>query len=153
MPASSSNRRNHPPSKANESAEDFVEVEPKRKPRSKQKGADSAAAKNKKQQPKEGTAAAAPPIEASAVSIDEGLQPCPLCGKQFSRTQQQQRTSHLKSCGASKGLTAGQLVKVRQLEERQAEERKALGLPAVPPKILAGGEIKVDWVGDEEIWG
>ena len=137
MPASSSNRKKAPPSRANESAEDFVEVEPKRKPRPTQRGGDSAAAvRHKKLQPQQG--AAIGPNLAASLDVVDGLPDCPICGKRFSRPQQQQRTSHLKSCGASRGLSAGQLVKVRQLEERQAEERKALGLPAVPPKIAPG---------------
>ena len=136
MPASSSSRKNVQPSKANESAEDFVEVEPKGKPRPRQRGGDSAAVRNKKQQPPRSTSGL---DVAPSSDVFDGLPDCPICGKKFSRSQPQQRTSHLKSCGASRGLSAGQLVKVRQLEERQAEERKALGLPAVPPKMSPGG--------------
>ena len=138
MPASYSTRKNVPTSKANESAEDFVDVEPKRKPRHNQKGGESTTVRNKKPRLPQQQDTVGPRV-ASPSDVAEGLPDCPLCGKQFSRAQQQQRTSHLKSCGASRGLSAGQLVRVRQLEERQAEERKALGLPAVPPKISPGG--------------
>jgi hypothetical protein len=44
------------------------------------------------------------------------------------------RAHHLKNCGTSRGLSTEQLLKIRLLEEKQAEERVALGLPALPQK-------------------
>ena len=71
-----------------------------------------------------------------AVLVDQSapLPDCPLCGKSFSGTTARAmttRNSHLKACGLKRGLDTEKLLKIRQLEEKQAEERVALGLPAV----------------------
>ncbi|KAK4323755.1 hypothetical protein Pmani_005572 [Petrolisthes manimaculis] len=56
--------------------------------------------------------------------------PCPVCFKSFkSRVQ---RISHMKSCAHSHGMTVEQLLLAIRLVEKQAEERSALGLPALP---------------------
>lgn len=56
-------------------------------------------------------------------------QKCHFCGKLFKEGQELTRLSHLKSCGNNLGIGTEELLKIRQLEERQAEEWKALNLP------------------------
>ena len=65
----------------------------------------------------------------SIASNSNILPPCPFCGKSFKINQDQTRTSHLKSCGLSSGITVNQLLEVKNLEERQAAEWRALNLP------------------------
>lgn len=60
------------------------------------------------------------------------LRPCPMCGKNFQADQEAQRGNHLRQCGQHRGMTTEQLLQVRQLEEKQAKERAALGLPLHP---------------------
>lgn len=62
---------------------------------------------------------------------ESNLPPCPLCGKTFRPGQFTTRGSHMKLCGSSRGMTTEQLIQIRQLEEKQAEERRALGLPEI----------------------
>ena len=55
------------------------------------------------------------------------LPPCPFCGKTFNKDST--RISHLKSCGTQLGVNTNQLIEIKKLEQRQAEEWKALNLP------------------------
>jgi hypothetical protein len=119
----------------NESADDFVDAVPAKQTSKKSKPTQSSQVPKRKETKVEEESVVAVEVQSDVA----GLPDCPICGKVFPNPKHQtQRVSHLKSCGASKGLTAEQLVKVRQLEERQAEERKAIGLPMVPPKNAAG---------------
>ena len=59
------------------------------------------------------------------------LQPCPFCSKKFSCGQELTRASHLKSCASQLGVETNQLLEIRKLEDRQAEEWKALNLPKI----------------------
>lgn len=56
--------------------------------------------------------------------------PCPLCLKPFKDELSQ--FSHMKICATKKSVTMKQLLDAKRLQERQAEERKALGLLATP---------------------
>jgi len=59
------------------------------------------------------------------------LADCPMCGKQFKPGLVVQRNSHLKSCGNKNGMRTEKLVELRRLEEKQAEERAALGFHSI----------------------
>ncbi len=60
------------------------------------------------------------------------LHPCPMCGKTFQANQEAQRGNHMRQCGQLRGMTTEQLLKIKKLEEKQARERKDLGLPPLP---------------------
>lgn len=103
----------------NESTDDFVEMPPPPLKQKETSGSDNLSP--------------APSPPPTATTIEPNLPDCPFCGKAFRESQSAQRISHLKTCASKNGLTsADQLVKIRRLEEKQAEERVALGLPAVP---------------------
>ena len=57
------------------------------------------------------------------------LPPCPFCGKKFNNAQELSRLSHLKACATQLGVDTNQLLEIRKLEDRQAEEWKSLNLP------------------------
>jgi len=59
------------------------------------------------------------------------LQPCPFCSKKFNNVQELTRLSHLKACATQLGIDTNQLLEIRKLEDRQAEEWKALNLPKI----------------------
>ena len=56
---------------------------------------------------------------------------CPFCGKSFASGQTIARTSHMKACGNQLGVDAHQLLQIRKLEDKQAQEWKELNLPSV----------------------
>lgn len=64
------------------------------------------------------------------------LPPCPFCGKSFNAGQELTRASHLKSCGNQLGLDTNQLLKIKHLEDRQADEWRALNLPKIANSSL-----------------
>ncbi|TRY63694.1 hypothetical protein TCAL_00397 [Tigriopus californicus] len=103
----------------NASAEEFLETNPPTQKRvSVEKG--------------ENLDVGVPLDEKVSVSGRTGLPDCPLCGKAFkSQKQHGPRSAHIKSCGIKLGLDAEKLLQLRRLEERQAQERQALGLPVV----------------------
>ncbi|XP_042214441.1 uncharacterized protein LOC121861027 [Homarus americanus] len=53
--------------------------------------------------------------------------PCPVCMK--SQRSKVQRSSHMKNCAQTHGLTSEQLLMASRLLEKQVEERSQLGLP------------------------
>ncbi|XP_034946991.1 MATH and LRR domain-containing protein PFE0570w [Chelonus insularis] len=55
---------------------------------------------------------------------------CPLCLKSFNESSQQ--IAHSKNCAVKNRISTRQLIAATELHERQAEERKAIGLPAAP---------------------
>jgi hypothetical protein len=55
---------------------------------------------------------------------------CPLCWKTFEKHQAQML--HMKVCASQHNLTTRQLLDAVVLQERQATERQALGLPDIP---------------------
>ncbi len=69
------------------------------------------------------------PLDCSEVPQVNAFPPCPFCGKLFNKAQELTRISHLKSCGNQLGVNTNQLLEIKRLEERQAEEWKALNLP------------------------
>ena len=83
----------------------------------------------------------APPPE-----IEIPIPPCPFCGKSFQSGIT--RSSHLKSCGNHLGVDTNQLLEIKKLEEKQAEEWKALNLPKtnnVTVKNTTKNSTKVDF--------
>ncbi|XP_014218630.1 uncharacterized protein LOC106646921 isoform X2 [Copidosoma floridanum] len=56
--------------------------------------------------------------------------PCPLCLKPFK--DDTTCHNHMKTCAAKKKISTEQLLDAKRLQDRQAEERKALGLLAAP---------------------
>jgi len=64
----------------------------------------------------------------------EHLPNCPFCHKEFQSSHVSQRSSHLKSCARTMKISTTKLLEVMQLERRQKEERRALGLLTPPPK-------------------
>lgn len=56
--------------------------------------------------------------------------PCPLCLKPFKDDTSQ--FNHMKICAAKNNVTIKQLLDAKKLQDRQAEERKAMGLLAAP---------------------
>lgn len=70
--------------------------------------------------------------EEKSLMVGQGLPDCPMCGKVFkAQSQNGARSAHVKSCGIKLGLDAEKLLQLRRLEEKQAQERRALGLPVV----------------------
>ena len=59
------------------------------------------------------------------------LPSCPFCEKTFASGQNLARASHLKSCGNQLGLDTNQLLQIKKLEDKQAQEWKELNLPKV----------------------
>jgi hypothetical protein len=55
---------------------------------------------------------------------------CPLCWKTFERNEAQML--HMKACALRHDVTTRQLLDAVELQERQAAERQALGLPDIP---------------------
>ena len=115
----------------NRSSDDFADEPPLRAKRSKE---------NFPPQPQPSASSTRSTSETQAqctiVEGQEGLPDCPICGKGFKGVSQRMkasRTSHLKSCGTKSGFDAEKLLQIRRLEEKQAEERIALGLPPIPP--------------------
>ena len=70
------------------------------------------------------------------VCDENALPPCPLCAKTFKPGQAAQRGNHLRGCGSKRGMTTEELLQVLRMEERQARERVAMGLPAVVGKEM-----------------
>ncbi|XP_013789391.1 uncharacterized protein LOC106473250 [Limulus polyphemus] len=62
---------------------------------------------------------------------------CPLCFKCFASDNTYQ--SHLKSCGVKNGLTCNRVVDALRLQQKYAEERRKLGLPA---RVLRSKRLK-----------
>ncbi|KAH0534437.1 hypothetical protein KQX54_003879 [Cotesia glomerata] len=56
--------------------------------------------------------------------------PCPLCLKTFSDSTSQ--IAHSKTCASKNKVSTRKLLEAVALQERQAEERRAIGLPAQP---------------------
>ncbi|KAL7296966.1 hypothetical protein TKK_0009406 [Trichogramma kaykai] len=56
--------------------------------------------------------------------------PCPLCLKPFK--DEVIRMSHLKNCATKNNITTKKALDAMQLQDRQASERRSLGLPAAP---------------------
>lgn len=56
---------------------------------------------------------------------------CPLCFKSYKEATA--RTNHMKSCAARNNLSTKQLLDAVELQEKQANERKAMGLLVAPP--------------------
>ncbi|XP_058805698.1 uncharacterized protein LOC131672475 isoform X2 [Phymastichus coffea] len=56
--------------------------------------------------------------------------PCPVCLKLFK--DDTACTSHMKSCAAKNNVSIKQLLEAKRLQDRQAQERKAIGLIAAP---------------------
>lgn len=56
--------------------------------------------------------------------------PCPLCLKTFSDSASQ--IAHSKTCASKNKVSTRKLLEAVALQERQAEERRAIGLPAQP---------------------
>ena len=56
--------------------------------------------------------------------------PCPLCLKPFK--DDLTHMNHMKTCAAKKNISTKQLFEAIRLQDRQAEERKSLGLLAAP---------------------
>jgi hypothetical protein len=55
---------------------------------------------------------------------------CPLCWKTFEKNEAQ--VVHMKACASRHCVTTRQLLDAVELQERQAAERQALGLPDIP---------------------
>jgi hypothetical protein len=55
---------------------------------------------------------------------------CPLCWKTFEKNEAQML--HMKVCAARHNITTQQLLAAVELQDRQAAERQALGLPDIP---------------------
>jgi hypothetical protein len=55
---------------------------------------------------------------------------CPLCWKTFDKNEAQ--ISHMKACALRHSVTTRQLLDAVELQDRQAAEREALGLPGIP---------------------
>jgi hypothetical protein len=55
---------------------------------------------------------------------------CPLCWKTFEKNEAQ--VLHMKACASRHSVTTRQLLNAVELQERQAAERQALGLPDIP---------------------
>jgi hypothetical protein len=55
---------------------------------------------------------------------------CPLCWKAFEKNEAQML--HMKACALRHSVTTRQLLDAVELQERQAAERQALGLPDIP---------------------
>jgi hypothetical protein len=55
---------------------------------------------------------------------------CPLCWKTFDKNEAQML--HMKACALRHNVTTRQLLDAVELQERQAAERQALGLPDIP---------------------
>ena len=70
-----------------------------------------------------------PNVSCDSSISSAAVPPCPFCGKSFKVEQELARLAHLKSCGTQLGLGVDQLLEVRKLEEKQAEQWKALNLP------------------------
>ena len=68
---------------------------------------------------------------ASSSSATMTLPSCPFCQKTFVSGQKLSRASHLKSCGNQLGLDTNQLLQIRKLEDKQAQEWKDLNLPKI----------------------
>lgn len=60
---------------------------------------------------------------------------CPLCWKTFEKRQT--RVLHMKACASQHNVTTRQLLDAVALQERQAAERQALGLPDIPSGCTA----------------
>jgi hypothetical protein len=70
-----------------------------------------------------------------SASKSDFLQPCPFCGKTFNEGQDLSRVSHFKICGNQLGVGVTDLLKIKKLQERQAEEWKALNLPKASANV------------------
>ena len=62
-------------------------------------------------------------------SASSSSSPCPFCGKSFASSLA--RASHLKACGNQLGVDTNQLLKIKKLEDKQAQEWKDLNLPSI----------------------
>lgn len=58
---------------------------------------------------------------------------CPLCWKTFDKNEAQ--ILHMKACALRHNVTTRQLLNAVELQERQAAERQALGLPDIPAAL------------------
>lgn len=56
--------------------------------------------------------------------------PCPLCLRPFK--DDESCTNHMKTCAAKNKVSIKQLLDAKKLQDKQAEERKAMGLLATP---------------------
>ncbi|XP_034256910.1 uncharacterized protein LOC117654406 [Thrips palmi] len=76
------------------------------------------------------------PSESAAVLKDDEcfeILQCPLCCKMFDKLSS--KTSHLKSCASKHKVSTQQLLEALELQQRQASERRALGLPPISPSV------------------
>lgn len=69
------------------------------------------------------------PQTSDQAEIKESI-PCPLCLKPFK--DDTACTNHMKTCAAKNKVSVRQLLDAKELQDRQAEERKAMGLLAAP---------------------
>lgn len=67
------------------------------------------------------------PIKKSSSNLkaEEKELPCPVCNKPAGKN----RRAHMKNCAGKNGLGTAQLLQAIELQKKQAEERKELGLP------------------------
>jgi hypothetical protein len=65
---------------------------------------------------------------------------CPLCWKIFEKSQA--LVLHMKGCAARHNVTTQQLLNALELQERQAAERQALGLPDIPTSYTGRKSLK-----------
>lgn len=70
-------------------------------------------------------------MELSDVFTPSTVQFCPICFKKNSFDNVSNFVTHLKSCAFRNNITTEQLIKAIKLQEKQAIERIALGLPTV----------------------
>ncbi len=91
-----------------------------------------AAATARKRPPAAPTKVKAVEPEPNGTAEGDAVRPCPLCAKSFPAGHQARRGNHLRQCGRAKGMNTEQLLKIIRLEEKQARERKELGLPEHP---------------------
>ena len=70
-------------------------------------------------------------LKSASSSSAPTLPSCPFCEKTFASGQTLSRASHLKSCGNQLGLDTNQLLQIKKLEDKQAQEWKDLNLPKI----------------------
>jgi len=61
----------------------------------------------------------------SKTTREEKELPCPVCNKPAGKN----RRAHMKTCAGKNGLGTAQLLQAIELQKKQADERKDLGLP------------------------
>jgi len=84
------------------------------------------------------TVSASDCLNDSHISCDGGTRrhyKCPLCWKIFEKNHA--LVLHMKVCAAQHNVTTRQLLSALELQDRQAAEREALGLPDIPTAYTA----------------